>query len=90
MWKNRLEVSGCRNRKIHCRIITEAQEKEMVAWDRVVAENRGDMNITETKFRRGTARISDELKVGLWKIELSIANRCLGVKSTWTSGEAGL
>ena len=64
MWKNRLEVSGCRSRKIHCRIITEAQEKEMVAWDRVVAENRGD-NIIEIKFKWGTTRVSEELEVGL-------------------------
>lgn len=65
MWKNKLEASGCRSRKIHCRIITEAQEKETVAWDRVVAENRGDMNSTETKFKWGTTRISEELEVGL-------------------------
>lgn len=46
-------------------LLQKPRKKEMVAWDRVVAENRGDMNIIETKFKRGTTRVSEELEVGL-------------------------
>jgi len=46
-------------------LLQKPRKKEMVAWDRVVAENRGDMNIIETKFKWGTTRVSEELEVGL-------------------------
>ena len=46
-------------------ILQLSRWERMAAWDRVVAENRGDTNSTETKFKWGTTRISEELEVGL-------------------------
>lgn len=64
MWKNKLRRVDVEAGRSIVGLLVEAQEKETVAWDRVVAENRGDMNSTETKFKWGTTRISEELKLG--------------------------